>query len=274
PPAPAAGLALAAPPALRGARVLLVEDNPVNQQVASEILQEAGVAVQVAENGVHAVQRLQEDHFDVVLMDMQMPVMDGVTATGRIRELGLAVPVIAMTANAMASDRERCLAAGMNDFVSKPIHPQELYRVVAGWLPGADPAPLVAAAGTTPQEPGLAALAGVPGLDVARGLEFTPSTDPGFYLQMLGVFMEAYRDCRERLAEHLAAGDRTGAERLVHNCKGAAATLGAVPLAGLAADLEQALRAGQPLDALAGRVEAFGGEVTRLTDALAAVLPA
>ncbi|MEJ8837023.1 hybrid sensor histidine kinase/response regulator [Ramlibacter sp. AN1133] len=268
-----AGLAASAPPALEGARVLLVEDNLINQQVAGEILQEAGVTVQIAENGAQAVQRVQDERFDLVLMDMQMPVMDGVTATERIRALGLDVPVIAMTANAMASDRERCLAAGMNDFLSKPIHPQELYRVVAAWLPAAAPAPAPEPSAPTAHDPMLAALAGVAGLDVARGLEFTPSTDPGFYLQMLGIFVDSYRDCEERLAEFLATGDRGSAERLVHNCKGAAATLGAMPLAGLAADLEQALRSGRDPGEIRGPVEAFGREVSRFTRALVQVLP-
>ena len=264
---------LSAPPELRGARVLLVEDNAINQQVASEILQAAGVAVVIAAHGAQAVQRVQEERFDLVLMDMQMPVMDGVTATERIRALGLELPIVAMTANAMARDRERCLAAGMNDFLCKPIHPQELYRVVAAWLPAA---PAAAApqpqAPVSPQDPGLAPLAAVPGLDVARGLEFTPGTDAGFYLQMLGIFLESYRDCEERLREFLERGDRVDAERLVHNCKGAAATLGAVPLAALAADLERALRAGQDVGEIAGLLGAFGREVGGFTRALAAVL--
>ena len=275
PPAPTrrAASGLAAPPALQGARVLLVEDNPVNQQVAGEILQEAGVTVKIAENGAQAVQRVQEERFDLVLMDMQMPVMDGVTATVRIRELGATLPVIAMTANAMASDRERCLAAGMNDFLSKPIHPQELYRVVAAWLPAVAPAPAPEPGSSEALDPRLAALAGVPGLDLARGLEFTPSSEPGFYVQMLGVFVDSYRDAGERVAEALATGDRAAAERLAHNCKGAAATLGAVRLADLAADLEQALRAGRDVGAMRELIDAFGREVTRFTGALVEVLP-
>ncbi|GAB3776176.1 hypothetical protein GCM10028796_53240 [Ramlibacter monticola] len=274
-PAPLPSAAPHAPPALAGARVLLVEDNPVNQQVAGEILQAAGIAVRIAENGLQAVGRVQEGRFDAVLMDMQMPVMDGVTATERIRALGFTLPVIAMTANAMASDRERCLAAGMNDFLSKPIRPQELYRVVASWLPSAPPAaapepqPDAAAA----PDPQLARLAAVPGLDVARGLEFTTGNDAGFYVQMLGVFVDSYRGCEDQLRELLQAGDRHGAERLAHNCKGAAATLGAAPVAALAADVEQALRAEQDGEAVPARIAAFGRQLGELVRALDEVLP-
>ncbi|HET8744362.1 MAG TPA: response regulator [Ramlibacter sp.] len=275
-PPPPRAPGLAAPPQLQGARVLLVEDNAVNQQVASELLQAAGVTVAIADNGELAVQRVRDQRFDLVLMDMQMPVMDGLTATERIRALGQDVPIVAMTANAMAGDRERCLAAGMNDFLSKPIHPQELYRVVAAWLPAATDTAEPAAASQPPEavalDPRLAPLAGVPGLDVARGLEFTPGPDAGFYLQMLGIFLESYRDCEERLREFLERGDRVDAERLMHNCKGAAATLGAVPVAERAAELEQALRAGEAGDVLARRVEAFCRAAIAFTRDLARVL--
>jgi signal transduction histidine kinase/ActR/RegA family two-component response regulator len=119
---------------IRGARVLLVEDNDINQIVASEILTDAGLVVDIAEDGRIAVEMVQAKTYDVVLMDMQMPVMDGVTATAEIRKLGgrfEALPIVAMTANAMAQDRQRCLDAGMDDFVSKPIHPADLWRALA-----------------------------------------------------------------------------------------------------------------------------------------------
>jgi two-component system sensor histidine kinase/response regulator len=122
---------------IAGARVLLVEDNDINQIVASEILAEVGLLVDIAADGVEAVRMVQERRYDVVLMDMQMPVMDGVEATTHIRRIKALddMPIIAMTANAMDRDRERCLQAGMNDFVSKPFEPAELWRVLAQWTP-------------------------------------------------------------------------------------------------------------------------------------------
>jgi signal transduction histidine kinase/ActR/RegA family two-component response regulator len=122
--------------AIRGARVLLVEDNEINQEVASGLLRHCGVSVEVAENGAVAVARLQAESFDLVLMDMQMPVMDGLAATRAIRALpgGATVPIVAMTANAMDSDRLRCLEAGMNDHLGKPVEPDALHRALVRWI--------------------------------------------------------------------------------------------------------------------------------------------
>jgi two-component system sensor histidine kinase/response regulator len=122
---------------IAGAHVLLVEDNDINQLVASEILAEAGLVVDVAEHGVQALRMVQERDYDIILMDMQMPVMDGIEATTRMREMRKldAVPIIAMTANAMERDRQRCLDAGMNDFVSKPFEPAQLWEVLVRWTP-------------------------------------------------------------------------------------------------------------------------------------------
>jgi two-component system sensor histidine kinase/response regulator len=121
--------------AIQGARVLLVEDNDINQIIASEILTDEGLVVDIAADGLIAVEMVQAQHYDIVLMDMQMPVMGGVEATIEIRKLGRfeALPIVAMTANVMEQDRQRCLAAGMNDFVSKPFEAEELWRVLLRW---------------------------------------------------------------------------------------------------------------------------------------------
>jgi two-component system, sensor histidine kinase and response regulator len=123
------------PAAPGGTRVLLVEDNEINQLVAQEILRDAGYVVEVAENGQIAVDMVRQRDWDVVLMDMQMPVMDGLQATACIRQLvnRTGLPIIAMTANAMQRDRDRCLAAGMNDFVTKPVDPEELFKILVKW---------------------------------------------------------------------------------------------------------------------------------------------
>ncbi len=121
---------------INSAKLLLVEDNDINQEIGMELLKSEGFGVEIAENGLIALEKVQSGNFDLVLMDMQMPVMDGVTATKEIRKLEKfkKLPIIAMTANAMDMDRDRCLAAGMNDFVTKPIEPEELWRALLKWI--------------------------------------------------------------------------------------------------------------------------------------------
>lgn len=121
---------------LAGKRILLVEDNFINQQVAREILQKAGIRVVLAENGKDALDKIKQETFDLVLMDIQMPEMDGYRATKMIRrdKRFKSLPIIAMTAQAMSGDKEKCLAAGMDDYIAKPISPRDTYRVLSRWL--------------------------------------------------------------------------------------------------------------------------------------------
>ena len=116
---------------------MLVEDNELNQQVAVELLEDSGIVIDIAENGEIAVKKVSEASYDIVLMDMQMPVMDGITATKEIRKNPkyALLPIVAMTANAMAQDREKCIQAGMNDHISKPIDPKQLFLTLRKWIP-------------------------------------------------------------------------------------------------------------------------------------------
>jgi CheY-like chemotaxis protein len=121
---------------IKGARILLVEDNDMNQEVALELLRDAGFVVDLAEDGQRALDKLAAADYDIVLMDMQMPVMDGITATHALRldPRQRDLPVVAMTANAMQADRDHCLAAGMNDHIAKPIEPEDLWKVLLKWV--------------------------------------------------------------------------------------------------------------------------------------------
>jgi two-component system sensor histidine kinase/response regulator len=261
---------------VQGARVLLVEDNEINQRVAFEVLQDAGFVVDIAENGQRGLEQVQRAAYDLVLMDMQMPVMDGVTATQEIRKLpGFgALPIVAMTANAMQRDRERCLAAGMNDFVTKPVDPDELCAVLVKWIRprAASPRPAPSAERPAPAtaDTGLAAVAG---LDMATGLRRMMGKKP-LYLAMLRRFAEGQRQCPAQLRQALDGGDWATAERLAHTTKGVAANIGAVDLPEQAGALELAIRERRNRAEIDGLVRRLEQSLAALIAALEAALPA
>jgi len=247
---------------IRGARVLLVEDNELNREVALGLLEDAHLAIETAENGQVAVQMVAEHEYDLVLMDMQMPVMDGLAATRAIRlqPRFKSLPIIAMTANVMESDRERCTEAGMNDHLAKPIDPDALLAALLRWIkPRAGVATKVPpeSAATTARslEPGghpeTAALQ-IEGVDTQTALRRTGG-NPKRYAMLLRKFAES-ANVEEIRAAH-GAGDTATAARAAHSLKGAAANLGATAVANSAADVETAIKAGlivQPLlDSLA-----------------------
>jgi two-component system sensor histidine kinase/response regulator len=243
--------------ALRGARILLVEDNDINQQVARELLEDAGLAVDVADNGEIALQMVQRNPYDLVFMDMQMPVMDGLAATRRIRAMRrfARLPIVAMTANAMEQDRRRCIEAGMDDAVIKPIDPQELWNTLLKWLPqdasglrGAAPAapapaaPVAQAAAAQGTPRGTDELPeGIPGLDTALGLARMLGKKP-LYAAMLRRYMEGQKHVCAQIHDALAIGDMPTAERLAHTTRSVAGNLGASAVESLAGALETALK--------------------------------
>ena len=218
---------------LAGMRLLVAEDNLNNQQVARELLEDEGALVQIANHGQEAIEAIAaaDPPFDVVLMDLQMPVMDGFTATSRIRQdLGLqTLPIVAMTANAMASDREACLAVGMNEHVGKPFDIDHLVAVLCKQA-GRQEAPkntVTAAEAPLPAGVGEAAVAA--GVDISAALKRLGG-NRGLYRRMLGTFVKELAAMPEQVAAHAAQGETQAASRLLHTVKGQAGTLGAMAL--------------------------------------------
>ncbi|MEO5371502.1 MAG: response regulator [Magnetococcus sp. DMHC-1] len=266
---------------LRGAKVLLVEDNEINQQVARELLDKAGFQVRIAQNGFQSLAALAEESFDLVFMDIQMPEMDGYEATRRIRNnpAWTALPIIAMTANAMASDREKCLAVGMNEHISKPIDPRHLYNTLFRWIKprdfsAAEPATstspttsstptITSSAATTPKSTSLPANescpatlvpdsvwlpASIPGFDLHAGLQRLGGNQQ-LYHKLLQDFRHSYRDAAEKIRAGFASKNLKDTQRLVHTLKGVVGTLGSQDLYEITRNLDAALKNANMADA-------------------------
>lgn len=237
-----------------GARALLVEDNELNQEVATAFLRDAGLVVDVATNGLQAVEMVQRSSYEIVLMDMQMPEMDGLSATREIRRMpGFAcLPIVAMTANAMAVDRERCLAAGMNDHIAKPIDPDTLIIKLLQWIKtnhGSDASLNVSPRGldatTEALTMRLRLFRNIAGLDVDSGLARCLSRG-SLYLSLLRRFVDEQQDVLPRINLAITSGEMELAERLAHTLKGVAAQIGADRVSDCAGRLERQL--GTPAD--------------------------
>jgi two-component system, sensor histidine kinase and response regulator len=247
-----------------GARILLIEDNELNQQVATELLQDAGFYVDLAENGQIGVDKIVANHYDLVLMDMQMPVMDGITATLEIRadqRFG-ELPIVAMTANAMTGDRDRCLAAGMNDHVAKPIDPVVLFKTLLQWIPpgereepAMDVAPINGSEDTAPPNDQFDALDQIEGLDTAAGIARVAGKR-NFYEKLMRQFCDGDQArAVDTVKTLLAATNHEAAERAAHSLKGVAGTLGAIELERRARSVETAIKNGDDVDVSLGAVQ-------------------
>ena len=223
---------------LKHARILLVEDNTFNQQVALELLEEAGASVCLANNGEEALDLLRQTQFDCVLMDVQMPLMDGLQATRHIRaDPQLAhLRVLAMTATATSEDRVRCLDAGMDDFISKPIQPAMMYQTIASWLPARDTPPPPARSRAAPAFK--TTLAGDPQVIdlsiLAKLLGYNPEKVRKFAFKFLQTTQDGFGD----IDAALARGDVHQVRELGHRIKSSARTVGALGLAELCHSLE------------------------------------
>ncbi|MBL8420237.1 MAG: response regulator [Dechloromonas sp.] len=255
-PPPSGAQAASAPPPIAEAalakfsgRVLVVEDNPVNQAVASAMLESLGVAHALADNGQIALDRVLQERFDLVLMDCQMPGMDGFEATAQIRArqreglLHQPLPIVALTANAVEGDRERCLAAGMDDYLSKPFTREQLVVTMARWRP-----PAAAAPGPAPADGASAAAAGRDGTINPRALDAIRQLGGPTGVALVNKVIGAYlADTPPRLAQLRAAAEAGDAEALrkaAHALKSSSANVGAEQLAALCKELEMIGRKG------------------------------
>jgi len=235
---------------LHGMRLLLVEDNEINQQVAEGLLARVGVSLQIVHNGQQAVEAVRSDVFDGVLMDMQMPVMDGLEATRLIRVDAQFhdLPIIAMTANAMPGDREKCLEAGMNDHVSKPVDPNQLYATLIRWIRKAqiDTAErLLPSLDSNPAE--RLDFTGLSGIDVADGLKRVAG-DQSLYGKILCKFQTSQAGVLQGIRAALAVDDRQQAVQLAHGLKGVSGSIGANALYHTVSKLESVLKSDAPIN--------------------------
>lgn len=230
---------------LHGARILLVEDNEINQELAVDILSDAGCHVEVANDGIEAIQKMEKSTFDGVLMDIHMPEMDGLEATRKIRkqERFETIPIIAMTAAAMKEDHEQALAAGMNDFITKPVDVNTMFSTIAKWIkPTQSPetAPRVLREEEQP-DVNLPALEQLEGVDIAAGLKMTQGKQ-GLYIKLLKQFHESYKEFFLHFNEFIMDDNNDEAHRLAHTLKGTAGTIGAKAVQERAEELERSCK--------------------------------
>ena len=233
--------------AIQGARILLVEDNSINQEVARETIESEGLVVNIANNGKEAITMVAQTHFDAVLMDVQMPEMDGYQATRLIRENPQyrELPIIAMTAHAMSGDKEKCLAAGMNDYITKPIEVERLFSALTTWITPRSselPSPPISEREDfdTPFPDEL------PGIDIAEGLDRLLGNRQ-LYLELLQDFYTEYSDIVSRIKTFLIQGNTEKVLYQVHAIKGVSANLAINHLSEVSTALEMVLRAGEEM---------------------------
>jgi two-component system, sensor histidine kinase and response regulator len=243
-----AQLDLSAYQKLAGSRVLLVDDNEINQDVVKELLGLLQVEITTAANGQQALELVERMPFDLVLMDVQMPIMDGIEATRRLRaqERFDQLPIIAMTAGALEGDRERCLSVGMNDYISKPIYPEILYRIMLRWytrrtLVPQIPTAVATSASTANTTRVLTRLYRISGLDVDQALERLLNNET-LYLKLISRFIQERSNIVDVIEAALTAKNINEASSQAHSFKSLAGTIGAVELQALALQIELELQ--------------------------------
>ena len=229
---------------LRGAKVLLVEDHEINQEIAMELLSSHGIEVKLAVNGKDALEKINEESFDGVLMDCQMPVMDGYEATSKIREDDRFkdLPIIALTANAMESDIKKAFDSGMNDQISKPIRPVDMFNTIAKWISPSKDANKDELFKKSSEDEEIE-IPDIDGIDIKKGL-VTTDNNKTLYRKLLMRFKENQKDFQREFEGALNSNDVESAKRYAHTLKGVAGSIGAVDVQETAAKLESAFEEG------------------------------
>ena len=257
---------LAAP--LWGARILLVEDNGANRELAEELLVTHGMSVVSAANGREALEILEQGEFDGILMDCQMPEMDGYEASRRIRENPrfTDLPILAMTADALAGDRERALAAGMNAHIAKPLKLKDMFGKMVQWIKGSGPPGDLDIVPVPNHDP--SGFAGLPGVAHEKGLAIC-QRDPRLYGRLLKRFAESEADFSSRIRRALAAREFDPARIMAHGLKGVAGHMGAGELVDLARQIEALLEQPRPgVEAILTLVQTLDGKIRELVEAI------
>lgn len=260
---------------IKGAVILVAEDNELNQEVAMDLLTDAGFEVDIANDGQEAIEMVSKRAYDIVLMDMQMPVVDGITATIEIKKDARYrnLPIVAMTANAMQQDKEKCREAGMLDHVVKPIDPDELFSTLLKWIKpryaAAEKAGTLKNATTDKQDNDLPS---IDGLNVELGLRRVLGKKPS-YLKMLRNYAVNQANTPSELRAAIASGDRATAERIAHSARGVSGNIGAIGLQEMAAELEDMIRENAGRDAIEAKLAVFAGLQSAMINALKATLP-
>jgi two-component system sensor histidine kinase/response regulator len=235
--------------AIEGANILLVEDNEINQEVATELLEDSGFVVDLAGNGRIAVEKVRTNNYDIVLMDVQMPEMDGLEATVEIRKDPhyQNLPIVAMTASVLQGDRDKCMEAGMNDYVAKPIEPDKLWEALLKWIKPnlrEGQSPKTFSSVTSEKNGNIDISLDIEGLNTSEGLRRVLGKK-SLYLSMLRKFAAGQKNFIAQMNQALEVEDKTLAERLAHTLKGVAGNIGAEPIQQAAAELETALKTDQ-----------------------------
>ncbi|OAM52073.1 hypothetical protein A7981_00855 [Methylovorus sp. MM2] len=258
---------------IKGASILLVEDNELNQEVANGLLLDGGFKVDIAEDGVQAIRMINDKAYDAVLMDMQMPVMDGITATIELRKQPkfASLPIIAMTANVMEQDRQRCDEAGMSDFVAKPIDPDDLFSVLLRWIKPRNAKTPKKERSRKPKDISIT-IPVIDGLDTELGLKRVLGKAP-LYIVLLNKYVVGQSKTAEVIRQSLLAKDIDLAERTAHTAKAVSGNIGATKLQELAGELESMIHKQDSFDAIESKLEIFASMQEAMVTAIRLALP-
>ena len=263
-------------------RILLVEDNQINQEIVGQLLEPFKFEIELAENGQEAINKIAQAKFDLILMDVQMPVMDGLAATAMIRDLPgwEAVPILAMTANAFEDDRRKCIEAGMNDHLVKPVEPEILYKCLIKWLPGKKNETknngvaksdvnevTVRHSAALEDQQRLKVLRSMEGLNVETGLRILGG-DISVYVRLIQQFGQKCEADAIQILKQMAMQNYQNIIQIVHSIKGVAGNLGAIKIQEQAAELEQEVRNRSDKARFEARVNDFVTEIRRFVDVL------